>query len=105
MGGTNLKEYLKLVESDKELWNFNFCVDLHLILLQKSSLFFTFPFKNIMISMFFCWYFLKEKNAKLTLDFCMYFERKIINSVKFSFMYVFIIRRTELYTETALMSL
>lgn len=27
--GTNLKEYLKLVESDKELWNFNFCVDLH----------------------------------------------------------------------------
>lgn len=45
--GTNLKEYLKLVESDKELWNFNFCVDFHLILLQKTSLFFTFPFKNM----------------------------------------------------------
>lgn len=55
--------------------------------------------------MFFCWYFLKEKNANLILDLCIYFEREALNSVKFSFMHVFIIREMELYTETALMCL
>lgn len=58
-----------------------------------------------MISMFFCWYFLKEKNANLILDLCIYFEREVLNSVKFSFMHVLIIREMELYTETALMCL
>lgn len=56
-----------------------------------------------MVSMFFCWYILKEKNAKLTLDLCMYIEREVLNSVKFCFMLVFIIREMEIYTETALM--
>lgn len=51
-----------------------------------------------MISMFFCWYFLKGKNTKLTLDLCIY-------SVKFPFLYIFIIREMETYTETALMCL
>lgn len=58
-----------------------------------------------MISMFFCWYFLKEKNANLILDLCICFEREVLNSVKFSFMLGFIIREMELYTETALMCL
>lgn len=43
--------------------------------------------------------------GNLILDLCIYFEREVLDSVKFSLMYVFIIREMELYTETAFMCL
>lgn len=51
----NLKDYLKLGESDEELWKFKFCVGLHLIFLQKPfHCFYTFSFQN-MYSVILCW--------------------------------------------------